>query len=249
MGLDWCLKDKIVNNRESEYHSALEQVKRSNQKEADLYQSWLSRNGHEAPAFFPNPITDAYHASEEYKAHAEAAKKHKEELGKYCISPMETIGAPQVGKCEEATALARKQYKESYEDKSPYGERFRARFPTEEEYLKDCDGSYVPELAKDQRGLASVSGMFVGAESFRGKIVGMVEWLPEELRDTAYNELSAEELVTYGKALLEEAAEYKSLNDEEGLTPQEASQVSDIEAAGGWCVYWGSAGHAMSPWY
>jgi hypothetical protein len=68
----------------------------------------------------------------------------------------------------------------------------------------------VPQLAKSD-GLASVSGMMVGAESFRGKMLRYCEEILQgtDLGDRAYSDHEADALVSYGEELASAADDYE----------------------------------------
>jgi len=229
MGLDWCVNDKVIKGRETEYErlNAVYDDLRSSTTAA--YNVWTTKYGHERPCYFPNPVTDEWKGTSDAVAFEARKDMLRKELAKCVVGPMETMKAPRVGHDEKADAFVRGQW-EMYDD-------LQEEYPTVEDYLEASEGLYVQDLAESD-GLGMVGGILVGAESFRGKIIGYTEWLPEDVRNQAYSDMSPEELMTYGAELI-------ALGEEAG--EQEDSDI--VVSAGKWCVFWGSNGHSMHAWY
>ena len=127
-------------------------------------------------------------------------------------------------------------------------EKFMLNFPDAEAYVKANTGLRVPSLAKKPEGLGSVTGIAVGPESFRGKVLRFIPWLDEDLVGESYNDHEADELLEYGERLLE-AAEDKEKELGEAKTEEEEEQVTTLKEAAQWCIFWGREGHAMHAWY
>ena len=233
MGLDWCIQDKTIEGHESRLQRLLSVRDNLSRAEDRKYEKWLSEEGHTKPFHFPNPITDKWMASSEGVACYNRRSMIDKEIAKCVITPMQTLGAPKVGESEAADNHLRSEWM-TYSD-------LQEQYPTVEEYLEAARGKYVPEMVKSD-GLPKVSGMMAGAESFRGKVIGYIEWLPEDIRNSAYDNMSPDELVEYGQDLLDWV-------DVRLAAFPECSEMEVVEAAGKWCVFWGSRGHSMFAWY
>ena len=221
MGLDWCVMDKekpgITEFMVGQARTNLEEAQTVHE---ECWRAWLEVGGHEPPTSWPNALADAFQKTREAKNLQAKIDEHQEVLNECLISPMETLGAPRVGFDEAATEFAREQYREAL--KTPWGkERFSGM--TEDEYVALEHGKYVPSLLKSD-GIALTSGMMVGAESFRGK---MLRWCEEVLEGTdlgerAYRDHKPDDLVDYGNALNDAATDY-----EDGLRDERDREVED----------------------
>ena len=116
-----------------------------------------------------------------------------------------------------------------------------------EKFLEDKKGLYVPHLV-DSAGIGSVSGIFVGAESFRGKCVAYTEWLAETgFEEDCYMDRDPDELLELGIAL-DKAADHYEANCER-ITAEIKEDIKTIKSAADWCRFWGEHGHGMHAWY
>lgn len=254
MGLDWCLRDKQIEGQEHNSKFAEVHCERINKEIDEEYTAFLKEKGVEAPMYFPNDITEEFRETPAFrKLHIELSG-WQEARRASVITPMQTMGCPRIGIDNEATEWAENYYKEIQEKKGTNElnqdrlEQFFAEYPTVEDYIEKQQGCYVAELAKNKDGLGSITGIAVGPESFRGKVLRYIEWLPEELVDEAYDDHEPNDLEEYGNRLLA-AARDKEIQlegvTEEGLK----EEIETVKAAGSWCVFWGENGHGMHAWY
>ena len=257
MGLDWCLNDKIIEEQEHNNLFAEAHCTRIGKEIDEAYTAFLSDKGEEAPRYFPNPITEEFRQTSVYLELQGQKEKWTATRDATVITPMQTLECPAIGVDDEATQWAKNQYKEAQEDlaKNPEQEHvvhFFESYPTLDVYLERTKGMYVASLAKNKVGLGSVTGIAVGPESFRGKIIGYIDWLSDDLKGGAYDSREPDELVAYGTELTEAALRKRSEVLEAGeLEPESelAGQIEVVLEAGNWCVFWGENGHAMHAWY
>ena len=251
MGLDWCVRDRVLEGQEANSMFAEAHCNRINEEISKAYRVYLETNNLETPASFPNDVTKAFHSSSGY-ASLEAELNRWEETRLLCVAtPMQTLEAPQIGVDPEADEWASNYYSElSAEIKSNPNPverlaRFLEMYPTVDSYIEQNAGKYVAELAKNKGGLGKVVGMCVGPESFRGKMLRYMEWLDEDLRNEAYENHDPDELVGYGERLLA-AAESQEPKAE---TEEHREEVQTLRDAATWCTFWGENGHSMAAWY
>ncbi|HEY0781586.1 MAG TPA: hypothetical protein VGE98_03960 [Thermoanaerobaculia bacterium] len=106
-------------------------------------------------------------------------------------------------------------------------------------------GGFTPNLE-----LTSFCGAFLSScEAVIGK----------ELLESAWESKLPDDLVTYGRALLERAEAWGAQHDclsvrdrrepPDGDEDSPASQCHIVFAAGRWCVYWGERGHWLEVWF
>ena len=257
MGLDWCLKDRVVEGQEHNKAFAEAHCERINKQIDEEYQTFLKREGVEAPSVFPNEVTDSFRETDIFKKLHDELGEWKIALDASTVSPLKTLGCPAIGEDSEATEWAVNYYneiKEEYDAMKTAGkeshqhEKFMLNFPDAEAYVKANTGLMVPSLAKKPEGLGSVTGIAVGPESFRGKVLRYIPWLDEDLVGESYNDHEPDELLDYGERLLE-AAEDKEKELGETKTEEEEEQVTTLKEAAQWCIFWGREGHAMHAWY
>ena len=256
MGLDWCLKDKTVDGQEHNLAFAEAHCERINKEIDNAYESYLEEVGAERPNFFPNEITEKFRETPEFiKLHMELSRwvLVRETA---TISPLQTIGCPAIGVDEEATEWARNYYneiKEEFEASKRQGkpskshENFLRKFRTVQDYIEENKGMYVAQLAKNKEGLGSVTGIAVGPESFRGKVLRFMTWLDPDLVDESYENHDPPELEDYGQRLLEAAKEREA--DLSNPSEEELEELTVLKDAAAWCIFWGKNGHAMHAWY
>jgi len=251
MGLDWCVRDRVIEGQEANNVFAEAHCARINGEISEAYRVYLETNGLESPTAFPNDVTMAFHATPAY-ASLEAELSRWEETRLLCVvTPMQTLGAPQIGVDPEADEWAINYYNEitsEIKSKPNPTERlatFLKMFPTTEEYIEKNSGKYVAELAKNKGGLGKVIGMCVGPESFRGKMLRYMEWLDDNLQNQAYENHEPSELEAYGRRLLEAAVK----QEPNAKTEEQKEEVQTLKDAAAWCIFWGENGHAMAAWY
>lgn len=257
MGLDWCLKDRVVHGQEHNKAFAEAHCERINKQIDEEYQNFLEREGLEAPTVFPNEVTESFRETAIFKKLHSELGEWQNALSAATISPLKTIGCPVIGEDEEATEWAVNYYKEIKEEyealkasgkENPRYEKFMFNFPDSDAYVKENTGSMVPSLAKKPAGLGSITGIAVGPESFRGKVLKFIPWLDENLVGESYDDHEADELLDYGERLLE-AAKDKEKELGKAKTEEEEEQVTTLKEAAQWCIFWGQEGHAMHAWY
>ena len=262
MGLDWCVRDKVIDGQEHNKAFADTHCQRINKQLDSAYAEFLEARGEEPPMIFPNDASAAFRETEEYKILQKDLDAWQETRLACVVTPMETLGCPRIGYDEEANKWAVNYYNEIKEDESLDKDRkasFLSDNPTVDNYLENNHGTFVPSLAKNKDGLGEVSGIAVGPESFRGKVIAYVDWLSDGLKSRAYEDHEPEELVSYGEHLLEEANSFdEQLNKEVQETESYSStprykeakeEVALVQSAGKWCVFWGENGHGMHAWY
>lgn len=244
MGLDWCVKDKIIPEMKESLSFSDVQIDRVKAELEVLWLNFAKASGDPTcMTVFPNQVYDDFTGDAANKPLLEKLDHWLEVRGTCVTSPMETLGAPRIGFDEEATSYARDQYTEAVKT----NEKLQAKYPSVEEYLEAEKGLYVPQLVKSE-GIASISGIFVGAESFRGKCIARIEWLPDYgfLFD-CYEDQSPEELVKMGNSLEEAADRIEAITDNINKDLEEELEV--VRDASKWCKFWGRHGHGMSAWY
>lgn len=122
-------------------------------------------------------------------------------------------------------------------------------------YITANFGKYILEAVpdKEKTGLGSVSGILVDPTSFRGKVIGFIEWLPSYIASQAYEDMDPAQLTQYGRDLLELCeAKVRSIGPGSGVDDEPPGLRRELEVVGSaakWCIYWGSNGHSMHAWY
>ena len=164
------------------------------------------------------------------------------ELEEISITCYEVVGAPQVGHDERANEWFRENcYEPALKDLdrlSPEQQKFwSSGF---DNCLDAHKGKYVMELAQDQGGVASVSGMVMVTNlDFRGKVLRFIDGLPSELVDESYDDHNAEESLDYARRL---EAELPNVPD--GPDGKEL-----LQGAVNWLRFWGEKGFGYWAWY
>ena len=168
------------------------------------------------------------------------------EFEKVSISCYEVVGAPKIGEDDRATAFFKEHnYDPAHADakagKLDHREEMRDFWLQPfEECLEKHKGKYVMELAEQQGGEASVTGMvMVTSIDFRGKMMRYVTGLDEELVNEAWEDHTAEECLAYVKKL------------EEALPtiPDGPEGKELLQGAIDWLKFWGERGFGYWAWY
>lgn len=160
------------------------------------------------------------------------------------IQTYETIKAPRVGRDKEADDWIRKKYEE-LEQKPPL-----------DQFLKEYDGYYVIELAKEQDGVPVYIALGQDENVFRGQFLQDCENLiSEDLLNEGWVTKFADETLAYGQQLMTIADQVASENnmlylkeqrmppdtDEESLE----SKIHILYAAAKWLIFYGKNGHGF----
>lgn len=157
------------------------------------------------------------------------------------ISHFETIKAPRIGTDKEADDWILAQYNELTEK------------PPLKKFLDDHQGLWVPELAKEQGGVAVYVSPVYDITSFRGKFLDFcVDILDKPLIDEAWETKNADDALDYGNRLMTQADELaKQLNleylklqvdppdDESGIE----WQLHIVFSLAKWLIFYGKNGH------
>lgn len=242
MGLDWIVEHKPRNEKVDSF--LLE--KKVDEQQAEIDECWrgfCSALGKEVPYFFPNDLYTEFMNLDSTKEMVEALKKHQSELAKLYVSPSETIGAPKIGVDSEADQWIKANWDTLNTDGAD-GKQL-----TFDEFVTENFGNHILEARPEgESGTGKVTGILGDPTSFRGKVLGFVEWLPSDLKARAYEDQPAEELIEYGAFLKQAAKDYEASKGGE-VTTTERREIDLVKHAGDWCDYWGKAGHSMHAWY
>lgn len=158
------------------------------------------------------------------------------------ITTYETIKAPRVGRDKAADLWIREKYEE-LEQKPPL-----------DEFLKDYDGYYVIELAKEKDGVPVYISLNQDENVFRGKFLeDCVDLIGEELVAEAWNTKLAKETLEYGINLMEVADRIAKQNNLEYLKEQRIPPDTDedtiesklhiVFSLAKWLIFYGKNGH------
>lgn len=158
------------------------------------------------------------------------------------IPTYETIKAPRVGRDKEADLWIRRKY-EKLEQK-----------PSIDEFLKEYEGYYVIELAKEKDGVPVYISLGQDENVFRGKFLeDCVDLIGEELVAEAWNTKLAEETLEYGRELMEVANKIAKENNLEYLKEQRyppdmdedtiESKLHIVFSLAKWLIFYGRNGH------
>ena len=158
------------------------------------------------------------------------------------IPSYETIRAPRVGRDKEADLWIRNKYKE-LEDK-----------PKLEQFLKEYEGYYVIELAKEIDGVPVYISFEQDKNVFRGQfLTDCVNLIGEDLVAEAWNSKMADETLAYGERLMNVADKIAKQNSLEYLKGQRNPPETDedtiewklhiIFSLAKWLEFYGRNGH------
>lgn len=179
---------------------------------------------------------------------------HKALLARFeeiSISAFETLGTPRVGHDEAATAWAREIYDREERD-IPF-----------EDWVEKIKGFYVLPLVPPCDGVPRYSngspGGYVEAYAFRGMFLDdCEEIIGDELLHLAYVSKLPDDLLPYGKALIERAEAFAAARGID-LAALDAAPPEDFESdefrlhvvmsAGRWCVFWAERGHVLESYW
>ncbi len=166
------------------------------------------------------------------------------------IPTYETIKAPRVGRDKEADDWIKERYNE-LEQK-----------PSLEEFLKDCEGYYVIELAKEQDGVPVYVNVLAGEDRnvFRGQFLRDCEdIIGKDLVDEAWNSKFANETLGYGNRLMaiadklakEHNLEYLKTQRYPPKTDEKAieSKLHIVYSLAKWLIFYGKNGHGYEAYF
>jgi hypothetical protein len=158
------------------------------------------------------------------------------------IQTYETIKAPRVGRDKEADEWIRAKYNE-LEQK-----------PSLDQFLKEHNGYYVIELAKEQDGVPVYIAMGQDENVFRGQFLSdCVDIIGEDLVNEAWGTKLAAETLDYGKRLMSVADKIAKEKNLEYLKTQRLPPDTDedsiesklhiVFSLAKWLIFYGQNGH------
>lgn len=158
------------------------------------------------------------------------------------IQTYETIKAPRVGRDKEADEWIRNKYSELQEK------------PPLEQFLKEHEGYYVIELAKEQDGVPVYIAMGQDENVFRGQFLqDCIDIIGEDLANEAWETKLANETLDYGKRLMtvaDKVAKEKNLEylKTQRLPPDTGeesveSKLHIVFSLAKWLIFYGKNGH------
>ena len=178
MGLDWCLKDKPKPGHEAEFKKL-----RRGLDELDQQLESPKNNEDEISRLETKreSLLDAYRG--------------------VAITPHDSLGTPRIGIDHEANEWLHNTWQAYQSDLSQLSENSEWRLPYDE-LLARLHGTYASDLSDYE--LSATVGMIAPDTSFRGKCIGHSEFLNRDLSAEAYNDHVPEEMVDYGRRILED---------------------------------------------
>jgi len=158
------------------------------------------------------------------------------------IPTYETIKAPRVGRDIEADDWIRNKYNE-LEQKPPL-----------EQFLKEHEGYYVIELAKEQDGVPVYIAMGQDENVFRGQFLqDCIDLIGEDLVNEAWETKQADEALDYGYRLMGVADKLAKMHNLEYLKTQRLPPDTDedtiesklhiVYSLAKWLIFYGKNGH------
>ena len=158
------------------------------------------------------------------------------------IQTYETIKSPRVGRDKEADEWIRNKYND-LEQK-----------PLLEQFLKEHDGYYVIELAKEQDGVPVYIAMGQDENVFRGQFLqDCIDTIGEDLVNEAWETKLADETLDYGNRLMAVADKIAKERKLEYLKTQRLPPDSDedtiesklhiVYSLAKWLIFYGKNGH------
>ena len=158
------------------------------------------------------------------------------------IPSYETIKAPRVGRDKEAYEWIKGKYQESDKKKS------------ESEFIKEFEGYYVIELAKELDGVPMYISMNQDRNVFRGQFMqDCANLIGEDLVNEAWNTKLADETLDYGKRLMNIADKIARENSLQYLKDQRLPPETDegsielqlhiVYSLAKWLIFYGKNGH------
>ncbi len=158
------------------------------------------------------------------------------------IPSYETIKAPRVGKDKEADDWIKEKYQET--DKKI----------AEAEFIKEYEGYYVIELAKELDGVPMYAAMNQDRNVFRGQFMqDCIDLIGEDLVNEAWDTKLADEALDYGNGLMTVADKIAHENNLQYLKAQRMPPETDedniewklhiVYSLAKWLIFYGKNGH------
>jgi hypothetical protein len=158
------------------------------------------------------------------------------------IQSYETIKAPRVGRDKEADDWIKNKYNE-LEQK-----------PTLDKFLKEHEGYYVIELAKEQDGVPVYIALGQDENVFRGQFLQYcIDLIGEDLVNEAWETKFAKETLDYGNRLMAVAEKIAKEKNLENLKTQRIppdkdedtieSKLHIVFSLAKWLIFYGKNGH------
>lgn len=158
------------------------------------------------------------------------------------IQTYETIKAPKVGRDTEADDWIRRKYDELKQK------------PSLDEFLKEYDGYYVIELAKEQDGVPVYIAMGQDENVFRGQFLqDCIDLIGEDLVHEAWETKRADDALDYGNRLMATADKLAKEHNLEYLKTQRRPPDTDedvtesklhiVYSLAKWLIFYGKNGH------
>ncbi len=164
------------------------------------------------------------------------------------IPSYETIKAPRVGRDKEADEWIKQKYLESDKSKS------------ESDFIRDFDGYYVIELAKELDGVPMYISMQEDKNVFRGQFIqDCTDLIGENLVNEAWETKLADSALDYGKRLMAIADKIASQKGFQYLKDQRMPPDSNEESVESklhivfslakWLIFYGKNGHGYEAYF
>ena len=158
------------------------------------------------------------------------------------IQTYETIKAPRVGRDKEADEWIKDKYNQLQQK------------PTLEQFLKENEGYYVIELAKEQDGVPVYRAMGQDENVFRGQFLqDCIDLIGEDLVNEAWETKLADDTLDYGNRLMTVADKIAQERDLAYLKNQKHPPETDedtiesklhiVYSLAKWLIFYGKNGH------
>lgn len=232
MGLDWNPGNRPKPGYETEFYEIFHELEDRDEFSRPSAFAWLGK-------LLGRRVEDR-------QARERALLNRYEEISQ---TAFETLAAPRVGYDEAATQYARQTYAENQLDKPL------------EEWLEDVKGFYIVSLVENCDGVPHYSngspGGYVEPFSFRAQFLkDCTDIVGEDLLEDAYVSKTADEMLAYGRALLQKAEDYAKQRDidlhqlvRDDDFESDEFKLDVVLAAGRWCVFWGERRHILDAYW
>lgn len=164
------------------------------------------------------------------------------------IASYDTIKAPRVGRDKEANDWIKQKYRESDNKLS------------EEDFIKDYEGYYVIELAKELDGIPVYASMEQDRNVFRGEFMqDCIDLIGEDLVNEAWYTKLAGDALDYGNRLMSAADKIAKDNKLQYLKEQRMPPETDensiesklhiVYSLARWLIFYGKNGHGYEAYF